>query len=59
MTSAIMRSDGDPSASGWWRGHGKEALLVRCRIGHGTVMPRDQVPFKIAAAYRHCRRYCT
>jgi hypothetical protein len=54
-----MRSDGDPSASGWWRGHGKEALLVRCRIGHGTVMPRDQVPFKIAAAYRHCRRYCT
>jgi hypothetical protein len=53
MTSTIMRSDGDPSASRWRRGAGREALLVRYHIGHGTVAPRDQVQFKITAAYRH------
>jgi Xaa-Pro dipeptidase len=53
MTSTIMRSDGDPSASRWRMGAGREPLLVRYHIGHGTVAPRDQVQFKIAAAYRH------
>jgi hypothetical protein len=37
MTSTIMRSDGDPSASRWRMGAGREALLVRYHIGHGTV----------------------
>jgi len=50
MTSTIMRGDGNPSASRWRRGAGREALLVRYHIGHGTVAPRDQVQFKIAAA---------
>jgi len=51
--NAIMRGDGDPSASRWPIGCGEEALLVRYHTGHGTVAPRDQVQFQIAAAYRH------
>ena len=53
MMSAIMRGDGDPSASRWPMGSGEEALLVRYHTGHGAVAPRDQVQFEIAAAYRH------
>ena len=53
MISAIMRGDGDPSASRWPMGAGEEAMLVRYHTGHGTVSPRDQVQFEIAAAYRH------
>jgi Xaa-Pro dipeptidase len=53
MMSTIMRSDGDPSASRWPMGAGEEALLVRYHTGHGTVAPRDQAQFEIAAAYRH------
>ena len=53
MMAAIMRGDGDPSASRWPMGAGEEALLVRYHTGHGTVAPRDQVQFEIAAAYRH------
>ena len=53
LMSAIMRGDGDPSASRWPMGAGEEALLVRYHTGHGTVAPRDQVQFEIAAAYRH------
>ena len=53
MMSAIMRGDGDPSASRWPMGAGEEALLVRYHTGHGTVAPRDQVQFEIAAAHRH------
>jgi Xaa-Pro dipeptidase len=53
MMSAIMRGDGDPTASRWPMGAGEEALLVRYHTGHGTVAPRDQVQFEIAAAYRH------
>jgi Xaa-Pro dipeptidase len=48
-----MRGDGDPAASRWPMGAGEEALLVRYHTGHGTVAPRDQVQFEIAAAYRH------
>jgi hypothetical protein len=50
MTSTIMLSDGDPSASRWRIGAGRQPLRVRYHIGHGTVAPRDQVQFKIAAA---------
>ena len=50
MIGAIMRGDGDPSASRWPMGSGEEALLVRYHTGHGNVAPRDQVQFKIAAA---------
>ena len=53
MINTIMRGDGDPSASRWPMGAGEEALLVRYHTGHGTVAPRDQVQFEIAAAYRH------
>jgi Xaa-Pro dipeptidase len=53
MINAIMRGDGDPTASRWPMGAGEEALLVRYHTGHGTVAPRDQVQFEIAAAYRH------
>ena len=53
MINAIMRGDGDPSASRWPMGAGEEALLVRYHTGHGTVAARDQVQFEIAAAYRH------
>ena len=53
MLATIMRGDGDPSASRWPMGCGEEALLVRYHTGHGSVAPRDQVQFEIAAAYRH------
>ena len=53
MISAIMRGDGDPSASRWPMGAGEEAMLVRYHTGHGTVAARDQVQFEIAASYRH------
>jgi len=53
MMNTIMRGDGDPTASRWPMGAGEEALLVRYHTGHGTVAPRDQVQFEIAAAYRH------
>ncbi len=53
MLNAIMRGDGDPTASRWPMGAGEEALLVRYHTGHGTVAPRDQVQFEIAASYRH------
>src|SRR5215469_5001528 len=53
MMAAIMRGDGDPSASRWPMGAGEEALLVRYHTGHGAVAARDQVQFEIAAAYRH------
>ena len=53
MIAAIMRGDGDPSASRWPMGAGEEALLVRYHTGHGTVAARDQVQSEIAAAYRH------
>jgi Xaa-Pro dipeptidase len=53
MMSTIMRGGGDPSASRWPMGASEEALLVRYHTGHGTVAPRDQVQFEIAAAYRH------
>jgi Xaa-Pro dipeptidase len=53
MLNTILRGDGDPSASRWPMGRGEEALLVRYHTGHGTVTPRDQVQFEIAAAYRH------
>jgi Xaa-Pro dipeptidase len=53
MLNTIMRGDGDPTASRWPMGAGEEALLVRYHTGHGTVAPRDQVQFEIAAAYRH------
>jgi Xaa-Pro dipeptidase len=53
MNNTIMRGDGDPSASRWPMGAGEEALLVRYHTGHGTVVPRDQVQFEIAASYRH------
>jgi hypothetical protein len=57
MMNAIMRGDGDPSASRWPMGCGEEALLVRYHTGHGTVAPRDQVQFEIAGACRsrHCQ----
>ncbi len=53
MINTIMRGDGDPTASRWPMGAGEEAMLVRYHTGHGTVAPRDQVQFEIAAAYRH------
>ena len=53
MMAAVMRGDGDPSASRWPMGAGEEALLVRYHTGHGTVAAQDQVQFEIAAAYRH------
>lgn len=53
MINAIMRGDGDPSASRWPMGAGEEALLVRYHTGHGTVGVHDQVQFEIAAAFRH------
>jgi Xaa-Pro aminopeptidase len=53
MINTILGGDGDPSASRWPMGAGEEALLVRYHTGHGTVAPRDQVQFEIAASYRH------
>jgi len=53
MIRAVMRGDGDPSASRWPLGAGEEALMVRYHTGHGTVGLQDQVQFEIAASYRH------
>jgi len=53
MMHGILAGDGDPSASRWPMGSGKEALLVRYHTGHGKVRPRDQVTFEFAASYRH------
>ena len=53
MISAIMRGDGDPSASRWPLGAGEEALMVRYHTGHGKIAAQDQVQFEIAASYRH------
>jgi Xaa-Pro dipeptidase len=53
MTKTILSGDGDPSASRWPMGSGREALLVRYHTGHGPIGRRDQVTFEFAAAYRH------
>jgi len=53
MMKAILSGDGDPSASRWPMGSGREALLVRYHTGHGPIGRRDQVTFEFAAAYRH------
>ena len=53
MMQGILAGDGDPSASRWPMGSGKEALLVRYHTGHGKVRARDQVTFEFAASYRH------
>lgn len=53
MMNAIMRGDGDPTASRWPMGAGEEAMLVRYHTGHGSVAAKDQVQFEIAASYRH------
>jgi Xaa-Pro dipeptidase len=53
MLQPILAADGDPSASRWPMGSGREALLVRYHTGHGTVGRRDQVTFEFASAYRH------
>jgi Xaa-Pro dipeptidase len=53
MLETILSGDGDPSASRWPMGSGREALLVRYHTGHGPIAPRDQVTFEFAAAYRH------
>ena len=53
MLKTILAGDGDPSASRWPMGSGREALLVRYHTGHGPIGRRDQVTFEFAAAYRH------
>ena len=53
MMNAMMRGDGDPTASRWPMGCGEEAMLVRYHTGHGNVGARDQVTFEFAASYRH------
>ena len=53
MMHGVLAGDGDPSASRWPMGSGKEALLVRYHTGHGKVRLRDQVTFEFAASYRH------
>ncbi|MGH7320263.1 MAG: M24 family metallopeptidase [Candidatus Rokuibacteriota bacterium] len=53
MLGVILVADGDPSASRWPMGSGKEALLVRYHTGHGKVGRHDQVTFEFASAYRH------
>jgi Xaa-Pro dipeptidase len=53
MMKTILSGDGDPSASRWPMGSGREALLVRYHTGHGPIARRDQVTFEFAAAYRH------
>ena len=53
MMKTILSGDGDPSASRWPMGSGREALLVRYHTGHGRIGRRDQVTFEFAAAYRH------
>jgi Xaa-Pro dipeptidase len=53
MMKTILAGDGDPSASRWPMGSGREALLARYHTGHGPIARRDQVTFEFAAAYRH------
>ena len=53
MMKTILSGDGDPSASRWPMGSGREALLVRYHTGHGRIGRRDQVTLEFAAAYRH------
>src|SRR5437867_12204153 len=53
MMHGVLAGDGDPSASRWPMGSGKEAPLVRYHTGHGEVRPRDQVTFEVAASYPH------
>ncbi len=53
MMNAMMRGDGDPTASRWPMGCGEEAMLVRYHTGHGNVGAQDQVTFEFAASYRH------
>jgi len=53
MMNVIMRGDGDPTASRWPMGAGKDALMVRYHTGHGKVGKQDNAVFEFAAAYRH------
>ncbi len=53
MQSAILRGDGDPSASRWPMGAGENAMLVRYHSGKETVSHHDQVQHEFAASYRH------
>lgn len=53
MMNTVMRGDGDPSASRWPMGAGRDALFARYHTGHGRVAADDQVLFEIAGAYRH------
>ena len=53
MMNAVMRGDGDPSASRWPMGAGAEAMLVRYHTGHGPVGTDDKVQFEFAASFRH------
>ncbi len=53
MMNAMLRGDGDPTASRWPMGCGEEAMLVRYHTGHGNVGAQDQVTFEFAASYRH------
>jgi len=53
MMNVIMRGDGDPTASRWPMGSGKDALMVRYHTGHNRVGKQDNAVFEFAAAYRH------
>lgn len=53
MINAVMRGDGDPSASRWPLGAGEAAMLVRYHTGHECIAVDDQVQFEVAASYRH------
>ncbi len=53
MIRAVMRGDGDPSASRWPLGAGENAMMVRYHTGHEYVAANDQVQFEVAASYRH------
>ncbi len=53
MMNVIMRGDGDPTASRWPMGSGKDALMVRYHTGHNRVGKQDNAVFEFAASYRH------
>jgi Xaa-Pro dipeptidase len=53
MLNAIMRGDGDPTASRWPMGAGEDALFVRYHTGKSVIKARDQVQHEFAASYRH------
>ncbi len=55
MMRTILSGDGDPSASRWPLGSGREALLVRYHTGHGSIGRRDQVTFDECGRHRPCR----